>query len=65
MGRDFTSGMAHAFIASVLICAVAIVFSVVREGRRLRPAASAQPQAAQLTQPATASADLGLRIARK
>jgi EmrB/QacA subfamily drug resistance transporter len=73
MGSDFTSGMAHAFVASVLICAVAIVFSVIREGRRVCPAASAPPQPAQPAQqvragPAAvpAASDLGgLRIARK
>ena len=30
----FTTGMAHAFIASAVICILALVFSVVREGRR-------------------------------
>jgi hypothetical protein len=34
MASDFTAGMAHALVASVLICALAVVCSIVREGRR-------------------------------
>jgi hypothetical protein len=52
MARDFTGGMAHAFVASVLICALAVVFSIVREGRRRqRRQRAVAPQAAQ-AQPA-------------
>jgi len=39
VSADFTTGMVHAFLVSVVICALAIVFSLVREGRQ--PAASA------------------------
>jgi MFS family permease len=30
----FTSAMSHAFVASIIICAIALGFSVVREGKR-------------------------------
>ena len=46
----FTSAMSHAFVASIIICLVALGFSAVREGRRTmarplpaEPAASPQP----------------------
>jgi EmrB/QacA subfamily drug resistance transporter len=46
----FTNAMSHAFVASILICLIALGFSVVREGRRAaarpltaEPAASPQP----------------------
>ena len=43
MAAAFTSGMSHAFVASVLICALAVVFSAVREGRRVKaPSAAAR-----------------------
>jgi MFS family permease len=51
----FTSAMSHAFVASIIICLIALGFSAVREGRRVmarplpaEPAASPQP--APLTQ---------------
>jgi hypothetical protein len=40
MADAFTSGMSHAFVASVLICALAVVFSAVREGRRVKAPAA-------------------------
>jgi len=43
ISADFTNGMVHAFLVSVVICALAVVFSLVREGRR--PATSAAPAA--------------------
>ena len=43
ISADFTNGMVHAFLVSVVICALAVVFSLVREGRQ--PAASASPAA--------------------
>jgi hypothetical protein len=36
----FTGAMSHAFIASAIICVIAIVCSVVREGRRVSSVAS-------------------------
>src|SRR5436853_7935405 len=41
----FTSAMSHAFIASILICAVALAFSAVRENKysRKREAAAGAP----------------------
>jgi len=36
----FTDAMSHAFIASAIICVIAIVCSVVREGRRVSTVAS-------------------------
>ncbi len=63
MASDFTAGMAHAFIASVLICAVAVVFSIVREGRSARGAEAAEAQAAQR---AAQTSDIGgVSVARK
>jgi len=47
ISRAFTGGMSHSFLASVVICLVAIVFSVVRETRKSKlasptPAGSAE-----------------------
>lgn len=39
----FTQAMSHAFIASAIICLIAILCSVVRESRRVSPAAVALP----------------------
>jgi EmrB/QacA subfamily drug resistance transporter len=51
----FTSAMSHAFVASILICLIALGFSVVREGRRatarpLTAEPAALPQPTPLTQ---------------
>jgi uncharacterized membrane protein YjjB (DUF3815 family) len=37
----FSSAMSHAFIASALICLLAIFFSIVREGKRIAAATTA------------------------
>jgi hypothetical protein len=42
ISADFTTGMVHAFLVSVVICALAVVFSLVRDGQR--PATSATPE---------------------
>ncbi|HCI82610.1 MAG TPA: hypothetical protein DHW02_23290 [Ktedonobacter sp.] len=40
----FTTGMAHAFIASAVICVIALVFSVIRESRRAVATTKAVPE---------------------
>ena len=45
ISADFTTGMVHAFLVSVVICALAVVFSLVREGRRPTVAALETPAA--------------------
>ncbi|WIG60707.1 MAG: putative MFS-type transporter [Ktedonobacterales bacterium] len=45
----FTSGMSHAFLASIAICLLAIYFSVVRQGKR--PQAEPVPGEASVAQP--------------
>ncbi|HEX6540653.1 MAG TPA: MFS transporter [Ktedonobacterales bacterium] len=51
ISADFTSGMTHAFITSVLICVAAIAFSLIREGRRAVPQ-PAQSEEGSAVQPA-------------
>jgi MFS family permease len=46
ISADFTNGMVHAFLVSVVICALAVVFSLVREGRRPATAATLETPAA-------------------
>jgi EmrB/QacA subfamily drug resistance transporter len=40
ISADFTTGMVHAFLTSVLICVLAIVCSLMRGGRQSQPVAS-------------------------
>ncbi|QBD83148.1 DHA2 family efflux MFS transporter permease subunit [Ktedonosporobacter rubrisoli] len=44
ISRAFTDGMSHAFLASVLICVLAIIFSVVRESKHAQSTATIAPQ---------------------
>jgi EmrB/QacA subfamily drug resistance transporter len=63
MASDFTAGMAHALVASVLICALAVACSIVREGRRgLRVRRSSIVQA---PAPTPSSELSGVRVAHK
>ena len=44
ISADFTNGMVHAFLTSVVICALAIVFSLVRQGRQGQRTVARQSQ---------------------
>lgn len=57
----FTSAMTHAFIASVCICLLAILFSVVREGRHTVASIAAEPPLT--SQKATTSEPAASRLA--
>jgi len=60
ISADFTNGMVHAFLVSVVICALAVVFSLVREGRQPARSATSSPSA---TSPARTEESAGARTA--
>jgi hypothetical protein len=47
ISADFTRGMDHAFLTSVVICALAIVCSLVRQGRQPVAASTQQARSAE------------------
>jgi MFS family permease len=65
IASDFTAGMARAFLASILICLVAIYCSLVRNSRRVREQpAKAMPSATGSASQATRSATGAAGVAR-